>query len=323
MSRLRYYGLKFVTSSLAKKANASAVKTKLDQNSSLEPLAASSMCRIRLSIGSGSQLQINNAVLHAKGKHQEDVVGTPRVHKSDTAAYLASSAVIAADAKQNCEAAMDLESHHSSASEWFVCDDSKIYTRCFVIHGTDVLVHRGIYEESMGLYEQLMPKMIQHLERIGNQTKLQLTGHSLGGSLSLLVSLMPLTRKVVKPSALLPVVTFGSPFLFCGDQKVLDQLGLDENNVHCVVMHKDIIPRAFSCNYPKHVKQLYSSMGKIFILQQDERSSPAHPSFPPGSALYELENAHGATTAGAHIRWKPLVTLQHMVLKVRFLGTRI
>ena len=70
-------------------------------------------------------------------------------------------------------------------------------------------------------------------------------------------------------------------------------------------------------------KQLYSSMGKIFILQQDERSSPAHPSFPPGSALYELENAHGATTAGAHIRWKPLVTLQHMVLKVRFLGTRI
>ncbi|CDP10760.1 unnamed protein product [Coffea canephora] len=370
----RYYGLKFVTSSLAKKANASAVKTKLDQNSSLVPLAASSICRIsscqRLSIGSGSQLQINNAVLHAKGKHQEDVVGTPRVHKSDTAAYLASSAAIAADAKQNREAAMDLESHHSSASEGFVCDDSEIYTRCFVIHssdsfsswqanlffdptmfviyilnlyrcylgrsGTDVLVHRGIYEESMGLYEQLMPEIIQHLERIGNQTKLQLTGHSLGGSLSLLASLMPLTRKVVKPSALLPVVTFGY-------QKVLDQLGLDENNVHCVVMHKDNIPRAFSCNYPKHVvqvlecfnttfcsnpllnknKQLYSSMGKIFILQQDEISSPAHPSFPPGSALYELENAHGATTAGAHIRWKPLVTLQHMVLKVRFLGTRI
>ncbi|XP_071906147.1 phospholipase A1 PLIP1, chloroplastic-like [Coffea arabica] len=304
----RYYGLKFVTSSLAKKANASAVKTKLDQNSSLVPLAASSICRI--SCRSIMQFYM------PKENTKEDVVGTPRVHKSDTAAYLASSAAIAADAKQNREAAMDLESHHSSASEGFVCDDSEIYTRCFVIHGTDVLVHRGIYDESMGLYEQLMPEIIQHLERIGNQTKLQLTGHSLGGSLSLLVSLMPLTRKVVKPSALLPVVTFGY-------QKVLDQLGLDENNVHCVVMHKDIIPRAFSCNYPKHVKQLYSSMGKIFILQQDEISSPAHPSFPSGSALYELENAHGATTAGAHIRWKPLVTLQHMVLKVRFLGTRI
>lgn len=120
-----------------------------------------------------------------------------------------------------------------------------------------MLVHRGIYEESMGLYEQLMPEIIQHLERIGNQTKLQLTGHSLGGSLSLLVSLMPLTRKVVKPSALLPVVTFGY-------QKVLDQLGLDENNVHCVVMHKDIIPRAFSCNYPKHVVQVLECFNTTF-----------------------------------------------------------
>lgn len=80
-----------------------------------------------------------------------------------------------------------------------------------------------------------MTEIIQHLERIGNQAKLQFAGHSLGGSLSLLVCLMLLTRKVVKPSALPPVVTFGSPLLFFGGQKVLDQLGLDENHVHCVV----------------------------------------------------------------------------------------
>lgn len=75
--------------------------------------------------------------LHAEGKHQEeDVVGTPQVHKSDIAAYLPASAVIAADAKQKHEAARDLQSHHSSSSEWFICDEPEICTRCFVIHVT-------------------------------------------------------------------------------------------------------------------------------------------------------------------------------------------
>lgn len=68
-----------------------------------------------------------------------------------------------------------------------------------------VSVQRGIYERFNGVYEQPMTEIIQHLERIGNQAKLQFAGHSLGGSLSLLVCLMLLTRKVVKPSALPPV----------------------------------------------------------------------------------------------------------------------
>lgn len=116
-----------------------------------------------------------------------------------------------------------------------------------------MLVHRGIYEAAKGIYEQLMPEIMDHLKRHGDRAKLQFTGHSLGGSLSLLVNLMLLTRKVVKPSALRPVVTFGSPFVFCGGQKILDELGLDENHVHCVMMHRDIVPRAFSCKYPNHV----------------------------------------------------------------------
>lgn len=117
-------------------------------------------------------------------------------------------------------------------------------------------VHRGIYEAAKGIYEQFMPYILEHVNRYGERAKLQFTGHSLGGSLSLLVNLMLLTRKVVKPSALRPVVTFGSPFVFCNGQKILDQLGLDENHIHCVMMHRDIVPRAFSCNYPKHVAQL-------------------------------------------------------------------
>lgn len=104
---------------------------------------------------------------------------------------------------------------------------------------------------------------MEHLKRHGDRAKLQFTGHSLGGSLSLLVHLMLLTNKVVSPSTLRPVVTFGSPFVFCGGQQIINELGLDESQIHCVMMHRDIVPRAFSCNYPNHValvlKRLHTS----------------------------------------------------------------
>ena len=37
-------------------------------------------------------------------------------------------------------------------------------------------------------------------------------------------------------------------------------------------------------------KILYSPMGKLFILQPDENSSPPHPLLPMGSALYALDS---------------------------------
>lgn len=40
-------------------------------------------------------------------------------------------------------------------------------------------------------------------------------------------------------------------------------------------------------------------MGKIFILQPDEKSSPPHPLLPPGSALYALDNPNGSLTKSA------------------------
>ncbi|KAI3787417.1 hypothetical protein L1987_41872 [Smallanthus sonchifolius] len=142
-------------------------------------------------------------------------------------------------------------------------------------------------------------------------------------------------RNVVKPSVVRPVVTFGSPFVFCNGQKILDQLGLDENHVHCVMMHRDIVPRAFSCNYPNHVAQLlkrlcgtfrshpclnrnsllYTPLGKMFIIQPDEKSSPHHPLLPPGSALYVMENTNRGSTKTALRAFlnspHPIETLQH------------
>ena len=131
--------------------------------------------------------------------------------------------------------------------------------------GTDVLVHRGIYEAAKGIYEQFMPEIVEHLNKYGEHAKLQFTGHSLGGSLSLLVSLMLfMTRKVVNPSILRSVVTFGSPFVFCGGQNILDELGFDESHIHCMMMHRDIVPTAFSYNYPDHVARVLKRLNGAF-----------------------------------------------------------
>ncbi|KAF9687907.1 hypothetical protein SADUNF_Sadunf02G0142000 [Salix dunnii] len=387
MDLRRYHGLHFVTSSLEKKAEAAAMKEKLDQDSThfqaadfvaaksnprntegpeqKHPIRSSVAYGIAASAASYVQSRAQGLLSHgAQPQHEgectdssntgnqpvedidppaEDGERSQRVYKkSEVAAYVTAStmtAVVAAGEKEKQEAARDLQSLHSAPCEWFVCDDISTYTRCFVIQGSDslaswqanllfepakfegsdVLVHRGIYKAAKGIYDQFMPEIMEHLNKYGKRAKLQFTGHSLGGSLSLLVHLMLLTRKVVKPSTLRPVVAFGSPFVFCGGQKILNHLGLDDNHVHCVVMHRDIVPRAFSCNYPNHValvlkrlrgsfqshpcliknKSLYSPIGKLFILQPDEKSSPPHPLLPPGSALYAFNKTQYGYSASA------------------------
>ncbi|PIN26524.1 hypothetical protein CDL12_00727 [Handroanthus impetiginosus] len=349
----RYHGLKFVTSSLEKKAEAAAIRDKIEQDSSRMPIAysklptdstsqssessdqrhrlASAAYGIAASAASyvQSQLTEDRVFLCNKDDHKieddKSKSSSRHVYKSEMAASVAAStmtAVVAAGEKEKEEAARDLQMLHSSPCEWFVCDDPSIYARRFVIQanlffeptkfeGINVLVHRGIYEAAKGLYSQFLPEIRQHLNRYGGRAKLQFTGHSLGGSLALLVHLMLLTRNEVKPSALLPVVTFGSPSVFCGGHKILDALNVDESQIQSVVMHRDIVPRAFSCKYPDYVAQvlkrlswmfqfhpclnknrlLYSPMGKLFILQPNENLSPSHPLLPPGSGLYALDSA--------------------------------
>lgn len=46
-------------------------------------------------------------------------------------------------------------------------------------------------------------------------------------------------------------------------------------------------------------KVLYTPIGKVFILQPHEKSSPAHPLLPSGSALYELKNQQSSLTKRA------------------------
>ncbi|CAL4964436.1 unnamed protein product [Urochloa decumbens] len=259
----------------------------------------------------------------------------------DEASFVATTnsvtSMVAAKEETRQAVADDLNSSRSCPCEWFVCDDDQNGTRYFVVQGSesiaswqanllfepvkfeelDVLVHRGIYEAAKGIYHQMLPYVKSHLNACGKSARLRFTGHSLGGSLALLVNLMLLMRGEAPASALLPVITFGAPCIMCGGDVLLRRLGLPRSHVQSITMHRDIVPRVFSCHYPDHVanilklangnfrslpcltnqKLLYAPMGEVLILQPEERLSPHHHLLPPDSGIYHLGGGASSSSA--------------------------
>lgn len=127
-----------------------------------------------------------------------------------------------------------------------------------------MLVHRGIYEAAKGIYNQILPEVHTHLKSHGAHARFRFTGHSLGGSLSLLINLMLLIKGEAPVSSLLPVITFGAPSIMCGGDRLLRRLGLPQSHVQAITMHRDIVPRAFSCNYPNHVMEFLKAVNGNF-----------------------------------------------------------
>ncbi|XP_039027565.1 phospholipase A1 PLIP2, chloroplastic-like [Hibiscus syriacus] len=291
----------------------------------------------QIAASAASYLQSHTrTILPFKSSNPESIKGLSQdgsdMINSDVASLMATTdsvtAVVAAKEEVKQAVADDLNSTHSLPCEWFICDDDQSTTRLFVIQGSgslaswqanllfepiqfeglDVLVHRGIYEASKGIYEQMLPEVRSHLKCYGNRATFRFTGHSLGGSLSLLVSLMLLIRGEVPASSLLPIIMFGSPSIMCGGDRLFRQLGLPQSHVQAITMHRDIVPRAFSCDFPDHVaellkaingklrhhpclnnqKILYAPMGQLLILQPDEKFSPHHHLLPSGTGLYFL-----------------------------------
>ncbi|KAK1385073.1 phospholipase A1 PLIP2, chloroplastic [Heracleum sosnowskyi] len=261
-----------------------------------------------------------------------DMLNNIEMMNGDMASFIATTdsvtSVVAAKEEVKQAVADDLNSTSCSPCGWFICDDDRSATRFFVIQGSesvaswqanllfepiqfeglDVLVHRGIYEAAKGIYEQMLPEVRDHVKNYGSHAIFRFTGHSLGGSLSLMVNLMMLIRGEVSRSSLLPVITFGAPSVMCGGDRLLHKLGLPKSHIQSIAMHRDIVPRAFSCNYPNHVAELlkavngnfrnhpclksqgllYAPMGEFVILQPDEKFSPHHDLLPSGSGLYIL-----------------------------------
>ncbi|GBG79582.1 hypothetical protein CBR_g29729 [Chara braunii] len=179
------------------------------------------------------------------------------------------------------------EQQPSCPCEWFICDDLGSHTRYFIIQGSDSLaswqanlmfdpvpfedpalgvhVHRGIYEAAQGLFKQLLPFITGHVRSHGeNMAHIRMCGHSLGGSLAVLLSLMCHARGIVPKNVLQPVHTFGAPSIMCGGDHLLRKLGLPQNFILSVMMHRDIVPRAFACDYPDQVAEFLRRMSPSF-----------------------------------------------------------
>ncbi|KVI12453.1 uncharacterized protein LOC112508004 [Cynara cardunculus var. scolymus] len=359
---LKHYKLRFVTSSLEKKAQLAAkagvqegeddTKTKKDQTLKAEDeivsldgvqedeqiketieiegekrggnlISASTAYHIAASAASYLHSQTMNIIPFQSSENNK---GDDRISMTTDSV----TAVVAAKEEVKQAVADDLNSMHSSPCDWFICDDDESSTRYFVIQGSeslaswqanllfepiqfeglDVIVHRGIYEAAKGIYEQMLPEVHAHLQSHGDCAKFRFTGHSLGGSLSLLVNLMLLIRGQVPRSSLLPVITFGAPSVMCGGDRLLHKLGLPRSHLQAITMHRDIVPRAFSCKYPSRVAELlkavngkfrnhpcldnqnllYAPMGEFLILQPDAKLSPSHDLLPSGSGLYILSS---------------------------------
>lgn len=180
--------------------------------------------------------------------------------------------------------------------EWFACENDATSTLVISIQGTEtlaawqanlqfeptqfepeantgVMVHRGIYEAAKRLYEEVLPCISAHMEKHGDNGRLQFTGHSLGGSLAMLLSLMVVVRSTAPVSAMLPVYTFGSPCVMCGGNHLLAHLGLPHSHIRSIIMHMDIVPRTFACDYPDHVTVVLKRVSGTFrnhtcLLQQ-------------------------------------------------------
>lgn len=110
----------------------------------------------------------------------------------------------------------------------------------------------------------MLPEIQAHLRSHGNSANLRFTGQSLGGSLALLVNLMLLVRGEAPASSLMPVITFGAPSIMCGGDYLLQKLGLPKSHVQAITLHRDIVPRAFSCNYPDHVAKILKAVNRNF-----------------------------------------------------------
>ena len=174
----------------------------------------------------------------------------------------------------------------------------------------DVRVHRGAYEAARVIYDAVEDAVRRHVATHGSRARVHITGHSIGGSLAMVLGLMLILRGAAEKKHVADVWTFGAPYVLCGGDALLRRLSLPRSFIKSVAMGKDIVPRSFSCYYPEWARRalemapgalrvnveaqksfleeemFYSPVGDMFLLQAMHGS--AHPLLPPGPGLYRL-----------------------------------
>lgn len=176
----------------------------------------------------------------------------------------------------------------------------------------DVKVHRGAYAAAQTMYRRVEEAVKAHVTKHGARARVRITGHSIGGSIATLLALMLLMRNGAPRYALADVWLFGAPYCMLGGDALLARLGLPRTFIRSVMMGDDVVPRSFSCYYPKWAQNIldsgpfnvdtssanwleedmfYTPMGTLFMLQAANANAKnsEHPLLPSGPGLYCLD----------------------------------
>jgi len=237
--------------------------------------------------------------------------------------------------------------------EWIVCDtiesSSGRPTRYIALQGSDsvdhwvtnlsfdpvdfeggdlnVKIHAGIYKAAEKLLSQLMPAIEEHLEEHGDNARLVFTGHSLGGAIASCLVMMLVHRGMVSRESVGGVYTIGCPAFLsehCSDKnagdnaRLLRRLDLPSSTFRHLCMHRDIVPRAFACDYTmitnilgrmetfrdhgclkgdkekNYAPSMYEHVGDIYFLQPDKdylqfaRPEGDSPMLPEGPGIWKM-----------------------------------
>ena len=173
-----------------------------------------------------------------------------------------------------------------------------------------VHVHRGAYTAAKTMYRRVEQAVKEHVAKHGARARVRITGHSIGGSIASILGLMLLVRNGAPRYALADIWAFGAPYVMTGGDALLARLGLPRTFMRIVMMGDDVVPRSFSCYYPRWARSIletapgpfnvdtsganfldeqmfYVPMGDLYMLQA--MNGDPHPLLPPGPGLYVLD----------------------------------
>ncbi|KAK3245088.1 hypothetical protein CYMTET_45325 [Cymbomonas tetramitiformis] len=254
--------------------------------------------------------------------------------------------------------------------EWFVCDDPARKLRVVVVQGSDSLalwrsnlnfdpvefeegldasVHRGAYDATKALYKNILPFILEHLAAHGQEARLCFTGHSIGGSIAMLLAMLLRHRRIAPREAFEdPIYTFGAPHVICSDvchidesgscrsdSALLERLGLRQDFAWHIMLNWDIVPRALTCDYTPVQRLLrrvgtsfrqlgclegegpvmYAALGKTMVLQPEASKFKPHPLMPKGAGLYTIRSPKLTWASVLSDAWDMLVPTEEELEK--------
>ena len=160
----------------------------------------------------------------------------------------------------------------------------------------DVRVHRGAYDAARIIFDEVEACVRAHVATHGANARVHITGHSIGGSLAMVLGLMLILRGAVEKKHVADVWTFGAPYVLCGGDELLRRLGLERSFIKSVAMGKDIVPRSFSCYYPEWARRaLEMAPGSLRVDVEAQRSLLEEEMFySPVGDMFLLQAMHGS-----------------------------